>query len=439
MTLKEIRNNYPQYDNKSDEELADAIHGKFYSNLPKEKVYAKLGLNNKSEIAQTPFNENKNQEKTGFSGIAEDVLGRLGSALKSGKGFVFDIPKNLEKSGEDIQKHPLGGPLHIAGQLGAEAASIGKGIVNSPHDLLKYLLKKNMAVDIPVPGTKYHTSDLIPHIPEDTGVEKALGLEANPEKGDTLIRGLTDAASLLIPGKAVAKGTAKIFKGPDLKQTIRSTQEKVNEATTEAGKIFDKVESEVGKRGVANIPIKKQLISDAQSYLAKTPANKELIKKAQSGDYQALRSLQADLRVKGEKALSSALSADHKMGEEILSIRDQVNQAIQNHLEKTGHKDLSEKLNKARSDYRDIQKTYFSTPQLAKVFGKSQKVPKNPMTLLTEESTEMKRFMSAHPEVEKMLTKALKHEKRAKAGKILLGIAGVGTSAELAHKALSGK
>jgi hypothetical protein len=127
------------------------------------------------------------------------------------------------------------------------------------------------------------------------------------------------------------------------------------------------------------------------------------------------------------------------MGEEILSIRDQVNQAIQNHLEKTGHKDLSEKLNKARSDYRDIQKTYFSTPQLAKVFGKSQKVPKNPMTLLTEESTEMKRFMSAHPEVEKMLTKALKHEKRAKAGKILLGIAGVGTSAELAHKALSGK
>jgi len=44
MNIKELRGKYPQYDDLSDEALADAMHQKYYSDLPKEQVYQTLGV-----------------------------------------------------------------------------------------------------------------------------------------------------------------------------------------------------------------------------------------------------------------------------------------------------------------------------------------------------------------------------------------------------------
>lgn len=369
-------------------------------------------------------------EATGLSGLGADIL----STALSAKDFAQDIPNKLEKSGKYIEEHPGSSILHNAGQLAAEAGDIGKGLVNAPYNLNQYLARKHL-----LPQVLGKLGKLIPHLPEDTGVEKALGLEADKEKGDDLIRAIPDIASMAFGGGAITKQGKRLLKAPDLKQSIRNTQATVNTATAEAGKIFDRVEKEVESKGISKIPIDNDLIKTAETYLAKTPANKDLIKRAKSGDYKALRSLQADLRVKGEKALSSKLAAENTMGEEILSTRDQVNQSIQDHLESTGYKDLANLLNKARKDYKNIQKTYFSSPALAKVFGKSQKVPSNPKTLLSEESTEMNKFMSAHPEVKGALSKALKHEKKMKTLSRLGAGLGIGTSAELAREVLSKK
>jgi len=275
--------------------------------------------------------------------------------------------------------------------------------------LNQYLARKHL-----LPQVLGKLGKLIPHLPEDMGIEKELGLQADPNKGDELVRAIPDIAGIATGGRTIAKASGKLFKSPDLKEALRATQAKVNKKNADAGKIFETVQEEVGKRGASNIPIDKDIINEAQTFLARTPANKALIERAKTGDYPALRDLQADLRVKGEKALASKLVAENKMGEEILSTRDEVNKAIQSHLENTGHKDLAEALNKARRDYRDMQQTYFSNPALAKVFGKSQRVPKEPMTLLTEESTEMNRFMNAHPELKAALEKVLKHEKKMK-------------------------
>jgi hypothetical protein len=369
-------------------------------------------------------------ERTGLLGVGSDLAHGLGNATK----FALDIPNKLEKSGKYIEEHPGTSILHNAGQLAAEAGEIGKGFINAPYNLNQYLARKHL-----LPQVLGKLGKFIPHLPEDTGVEKALGLEADPEKGDDLIRAIPDIASLAFGGRALLKQGKKAFKAPDLKESIRQTQGKVNQATSDAGKIFDTVEKEVEVNGISKVPIDKDVIKQAETFLAKTPANKDLIKRARTGEYKALRSLQADLRIKGEKALSSALSAENKMGEEILSTRDQINQSIQAHLEKQGYEDLAKLLNKARGDYKQIQKTYFSTPALAKVFGKSQKVPKNPKTLLTEESTEMNKFMSAHPEVKQALTKALKHEKKVKSLKKVGGVLGIGTSAEIAREVLGGR
>jgi hypothetical protein len=44
-TIAEIRQKYPQYSDMPDAALADALHGKFYSDMPKTDFYAKIGLN----------------------------------------------------------------------------------------------------------------------------------------------------------------------------------------------------------------------------------------------------------------------------------------------------------------------------------------------------------------------------------------------------------
>ena len=84
-------------------------------------------------------------------------------------------------------------------------------------------------------------------------------------------------------------------------------------------------------------------------------------------------------------------------------------------------------------------KTYFSSTGLANVFGKSQKVPKNPLTLLTEDSTEMNRFMKAHPEVKKMMEKALSHKSKVKKIKALGGVVGTGGTMEFLREMFEGR
>ena len=44
MSLVDFRNQYPQYNDLSDEELADALHSKYYSDIDKDEYYKKLGI-----------------------------------------------------------------------------------------------------------------------------------------------------------------------------------------------------------------------------------------------------------------------------------------------------------------------------------------------------------------------------------------------------------
>lgn len=49
--LEEIRQQYPQYNDMSDQQLADAFHQKFYADMPKETFYASLGVSKEAPKA----------------------------------------------------------------------------------------------------------------------------------------------------------------------------------------------------------------------------------------------------------------------------------------------------------------------------------------------------------------------------------------------------
>ncbi len=387
--------------------------GEFPDSMSHEEIESVLQkqfppTEDQSSIAPTPFNGRPQPipERTGLSGVGYDLSHGLASALKGTRKFASEVPSNLEKSSQYIEQNPVSSIFHNLGQMASETADIGKGVINAPYNLNQYLARKHL-----LPQVLGKLGQLIPHIPEDTGVENALGLAADSEKGDAIFRAIPDIASVVAPGISVAKATKKAFAAPDLKSALKQTQATVNKADKSLGKAFDTVESEVEKRGVKPVPIDKDTITQAKRFLDKSPETKEIIEQAAKGDYKALRQIQSDLRVIGEEALANKLSTERKVGKEALSTRNKINSAIENHFESTGHKDLANLLNKTKKGYKEIQDIYFSSPALARVFGKSQKLPKNPLTLLTEDSTEMTRFFNAHPEMKTMLEKALKHGK----------------------------
>ena len=74
-TIADIRQQYPQYSDMSDIQLADALHGKHYSDMPKEDFYSKIGLQGQSESSlpqEQPFIEQPPETK-GLKGIWEDI------------------------------------------------------------------------------------------------------------------------------------------------------------------------------------------------------------------------------------------------------------------------------------------------------------------------------------------------------------------------------
>lgn len=227
---------YP--DDWSTEQVEQAIHEQF----PDESA-------NESVIPETPFNgrEPEPEEEMGLTGVAVDAADLLGKALTGVMKFGEEAPENLRRIKKDVGEHGLSAVGHILGQLHVGNANLGKAIINTPHDFAKYLIHKNVlgATEVPIPFTNLNLSDLIPHIPEDTGLEKALGLEAQPERGDEFTRALPGIANLAVGGFQGVRGLNRWLKSPDkmalLKQKLEQNiagAEEAHAATQEESQIF---------------------------------------------------------------------------------------------------------------------------------------------------------------------------------------------------------
>ena len=50
-TLAEVRSQYPQYNDMPDVAVADALHQKFYADIPKDQFYKQVGLTAPQQMA----------------------------------------------------------------------------------------------------------------------------------------------------------------------------------------------------------------------------------------------------------------------------------------------------------------------------------------------------------------------------------------------------
>lgn len=56
MNIQQIRNQYPQYNDMSDQQLADSLHSKYYSDIPQSDFYNKIGFNSNNSTSSSTQN-----------------------------------------------------------------------------------------------------------------------------------------------------------------------------------------------------------------------------------------------------------------------------------------------------------------------------------------------------------------------------------------------
>lgn len=122
--IQELRQKYPQYSDMSDQEFADRFHSKFYSDIPKDDFYKKIGFKSENNKIGEPnqqksplvFNPMSNQEeeqfrkmmqssiREGLPGSAQGFLNSLASMgnLATGGNLKFNFAPETEagKTGE---------------------------------------------------------------------------------------------------------------------------------------------------------------------------------------------------------------------------------------------------------------------------------------------------------------------------------------------------
>lgn len=89
MNINELRQKYPDYNDMSDQEFADAFHSKFYGDIPKEEFYTKLGVKSKEQKGKTSTWEDL---KVGGAGVLNtlDTIGTLGAYANIKAGMEGD-------------------------------------------------------------------------------------------------------------------------------------------------------------------------------------------------------------------------------------------------------------------------------------------------------------------------------------------------------------
>lgn len=189
------------------------------------------------------------------------------------------------------------------------------------------------------------------------------------------------------------------------KQAAQTVQAEHDALSDSASNIFDTVGSLAKQRNVNTIPNVDKIINNAQEYFPKTKASTALLNDARSGDYDALRKLQSDLFYRGNKNKVSPLASERDAGDEMLDVRDDINNAISNHFKNTGNQDLDNLLNTGKQQYANLKKTYYTHPTISKLVNPEiRKVPKNILNVFAEDSVPMQRLRKSNPTLAKTIS-----------------------------------
>jgi hypothetical protein len=387
--------------------------------------------------------------------LFEDI-GENGARQSSPKDLFEDMPEHSEsekgflRNAVDYEK-ALG--LGLAQGAGDTLASIG----NWPSELIKHFTGKQL-YQIPHPSLQQYypqgnvgsvgstVGETVGSLAAPGGIAfKALKIFNNPlakALAGGVAGGLTGAATdeedrlgsgiagaTLGAGLPLAAASGKLAKNIITGFTPRKAadilQKKYNASSQLLSKGFNEIGKEATSSRISKIPLNKKIFDEISNAVGGSETFENLLNKAKSGEYKELRDLQSELWTRGNKALKSPLISEQNQGEKLHQLRDKINQTIASHFVYEGKPELAEKLYENMAGYKKLKDTYNTHPTISKVVGNQQKVPKNLVGTLYEDSAIMKKIMADNPELSNKLKS---HTIRNKIGKAikLSAIGGLG-------------
>jgi hypothetical protein len=121
-SIADVRQQYPQYSDMSDQQLADALHAKFYADMPADTFYAKVGLKTAApkDAAYAGARAKADAEDSHFGfgdavtanlGVRDEIAGGIDALIQGGKNLVN------RATGKPIET-----PMATAYKAGADAS-----------------------------------------------------------------------------------------------------------------------------------------------------------------------------------------------------------------------------------------------------------------------------------------------------------------------------
>lgn len=126
LSIQDVRAQYPDYNDLSDQELADKLHAKFYSDMPKDDFYSKVGLKTSGGANQGMTDEQRQQRMQQL----QYITGANRTPVDTLRDLAYGALTGLGKGGQAIASALTGGyaPTVNMDEVFAPVASPNKSI-----------------------------------------------------------------------------------------------------------------------------------------------------------------------------------------------------------------------------------------------------------------------------------------------------------------------
>jgi hypothetical protein len=244
--ISNIRKQYPQYDDLSDQELVDAFYSKYYSDISKDEFYNKIGYTAEPKNKGEGF---LNNITTGAANIAKGIPTGLGNALVGGVQAFTDLGEGAARAVEKKVYGDVLGQETFGKRLTKQAAARKAKQSNLPTGE-----QIGIAVGETLPyGGIGKGAGLVKQGAMVGGVSSSLGM-----KGE---EGLTNRGKEAARDAAIGAGGSFV-----LGKTLNAAGGQLEKVSNKIKNIFTK----------GNAPAKVTDVDDAASILSKNIPKKEL-------------------------------------------------------------------------------------------------------------------------------------------------------------------
>ena len=237
-SMEEIRAQFPQYNDLSDTQLADALHKKFYSDMDRAEFDSKIGLSSPVPTRRTTSSMNFANEM--LLGLPEKGMDALDAGVRSlftdqEFGDLYDENRKITRATYDkyYDENPItanvsgiAGSLFGLGKAGKGAASL----YNAAKPALPGVVDKAVRVaSVPASGAAVGAVSAFGH---DEDIVEGAGLGA---VGGVAGRGLAKGLGTLAGSVAKSRAAKKLVQNAPLKEELKDVANRTYAAIDKLG------------------------------------------------------------------------------------------------------------------------------------------------------------------------------------------------------------